>query len=122
MNAFDVHVYLSERTDETRQTDDSSVCKQLRDLGDTSNVLFAIFRTEAEILVESVADIVSIQAVRRNSLARQVAFQFERQRCLASTRQTCNYYYYYYYYYYHEIVHRVHKNNKKIKKLKKQMS
>ena len=81
-------VDLSERTDETRQTDDSSVGEQLGHLRDASNVFLAVFRTEAEVLVEAVPNVVAVQTVRRNSLAYQVAFQRKRQRRFPSARQT----------------------------------
>jgi len=81
---------LSERTDETRETDDAAVSEQLGHLRDTSDVLFAVLGTEAEVLVESVANVVSVQTVRRNSLTHQVAFQRERQSRLASARQSCH--------------------------------
>jgi len=83
--------YLSEGTDEAGETDDASVSEQLGHLRDTSDVFFAVFRAEAEVLVQPMANVVSIQTVRRNSLAHQVAFQRKRERCLPGTRQSCHF-------------------------------
>ena len=83
---------LSEGADEACQTDDSSISEQLGHLRDATDVLLPVLRTESEVLVEPVTNVVSIQAVRRNSLTHQIAFQRKRQRRLAGARQSCDLY------------------------------
>jgi len=63
---------LSEGTDEARQAHDAAVREQLRDLRDAPDVLLAVFRAEAEVLVQPVTNVVSVQAVRGNALTHQV--------------------------------------------------
>ena len=75
-------------TDEARETDDASVGKQLGHLGDASDVLEPVLGREAEVLVQSVPDVVSVEAVRGDASPHQVLLQRERYRRLARTGQT----------------------------------
>ena len=66
--------HLSEWTDKARQTDDAAVSKQLGHLWDAPDVFLTVLRTEAEVLVKSMTNVVAVQTIRWNSLTHQVAF------------------------------------------------
>ena len=80
--------HVSVRTDEARQTDDSAVGEQFRHLGDTTNVLFAVLKSEAEVLVETVTNVVTVETVRRNALTDEVLLEGKGDRRLTGTRKT----------------------------------
>jgi hypothetical protein len=52
------------RADEAGDCKRAAVSEQLRDLGDAADVFFAVFRAEAEVLVEAEPDVVAVEAVR----------------------------------------------------------
>jgi len=88
----DVIADLSERTDEAGQADNTAISEQFSHFRDTSNVFFTIFRTKSQVLIETMAYVVSVQTVWGNSLTDQVALQCKRQCRLSSTRQSCRLY------------------------------
>ncbi len=61
--------YLSKGTDEAGEAHNTSISKQLGHLSNTADILLSVFRREAEVLVETSTDIVSIQAICRDALA-----------------------------------------------------
>jgi len=67
-----LEVYLPEGTDEAGETHNATVCKQLGDLGDTSDVLLTVLVGEAEVLVEAVSHVVPIETVGWDPVAHQV--------------------------------------------------
>lgn len=79
---------LGERRDETGDAHQPSVCKQSGHLGDTPDVFLAVYGGEAQILVQAVANVVSVQRVARDSMGHEVLFQGKTDGSLPSTRQT----------------------------------
>ena len=55
--------YLPIGTDETCQANNSTIGEELCYLRDTPDILLPVIRTETEILVETVPDVVAIEAV-----------------------------------------------------------
>ena len=80
---------LLKGADEAGETDDSSVCEELRHLGDAPDVLLAVLLREVEVLVEAVSDVVAVEAVGRDAVSHKVLLQGERDRRLARPRQAC---------------------------------
>lgn len=52
---------LGERRDETGDANKPSISKQFGHLSNTTDVLLAVFRSEAQILVQAMANVVSVQ-------------------------------------------------------------
>jgi hypothetical protein len=57
------YTYPLVRTDETAKTDNTTISKQLRNFGDTSNILLPVLRWEAKVSVEASTNVVSIETV-----------------------------------------------------------
>ena len=79
---------LSVWADEAGKADDASISKQFRHFRDTTNVFLSVSRSETEVLVETMTDVVSIETVRWDTLTHEVLFEGEGDRCLASARET----------------------------------
>lgn len=79
---------LGERRDEAGDANQPGVGKQSGHLGDAADVLLAVFGGEAQIPVQAVADVVSVQRVARDGVGHQVLLQGEADRRLAGTGQT----------------------------------
>ena len=60
---------------ETRDRHRRAVGEQFRDLGDPPDVLGAVGGREAEVLVQSEADVVAVEAVSREGVLQQVLFE-----------------------------------------------
>lgn len=79
---------LAERRNETGDAHQSGIRKQLGHLGDTADVLLAVFGREAQVLVQAVTDVVSIQGVTRDGVGYEVLLQRETDGSLPGTGQT----------------------------------
>lgn len=79
---------LAERRNETGDANQSSVSKQLGHLGDTADVLLAVLGREAQVLVQAVTDVVSVQGVTRDGVGYEVLLQRETDGSLPGTGQT----------------------------------
>lgn len=79
---------LAERRNETGDAHQPGIRKQLGHLSDTADVLLAVFRGEAQVLVQAVTDVVSIQRVTRDGVGHQVLLQREADGRLPGTGQT----------------------------------
>ena len=79
---------LFEGRDEGGEADDAAIREQLGHFGDSSDVLLAVLRREAQVLVEAVSDVVAIKTVRRDALRHQVLLQREADRRLSRSRET----------------------------------
>ena len=64
--------------DEARDGDGAAIREELGDLGDAPDVLFAVFRAEAQVFVQAEADIVAVQAVGGEVIGRAEKGLFER--------------------------------------------
>ena len=73
--AFRYDLYLFERRDERAKGDDSRVCEQLSNFCHSPDVLFPVFRSKAQVLVETSPDIVTVQAVGGDTTRHKVLFQ-----------------------------------------------
>ena len=80
--------YLFEWWDEGGEADDATIGEELGHFRDTTDVLLAVLRREAQVLVESMSDVVAIETVRGNSLRHEVLLQSEADRRLSGSRQT----------------------------------
>lgn len=67
----------------------SAVGKQLGHLAHAANVFLAIGGREAQVLVQSGANVVAVQSVGRNAPGYQVRLQFEGNRGLSSSTEAC---------------------------------
>lgn len=79
---------LAERRNETGDAHQAGIRKQLGHLGDTADVLLAVFGREAQVLVQAVTDVVSVQGVRRDGVGYEVLLQRETDGGLPGTGQT----------------------------------
>ena len=68
---------LAKWTDEACQAHDTTISKQLGHLSYTTNVFLSILWREAEIIVQTVTNVVTIQGVRWDALANQELLQSE---------------------------------------------
>lgn len=68
--------------------DKPSVCEQSGHLSNATDVFFAVGVSEAQILVQAVANVVPIQRIARNSVRHEIFFQSKTNGGLPSTRQT----------------------------------
>lgn len=76
---------IGEWRDETANADDSTVRKQLGHLCHSTNILLTISLTEPEVLIQARANVITIQAIRRNATGDEERLQLERNGCLAGT-------------------------------------
>ncbi len=74
--------------DEAGDAHKPSVSKQFYHFCDTTNVLFAVFRAEAQVLIEALPDVISIQSVAGDPMTHQILLQSHADRRLTRTRQT----------------------------------
>ncbi len=80
--------YLVEGGDEAGQAYDTTVSEQLGHLRNTSDVLFSVAVAEAEVAVETMTDVISIQTVGRDALAHQILLQSKGNGRLTGSRQS----------------------------------
>ena len=78
---------LAVGADEAGHGDDAAVGEQFRDLADAANVLLAVGRGEAQVLVEAVADVVAVEDVGQPAALDQGVFEGERDGALAGSAQ-----------------------------------
>ena len=81
---------LSDRADEAGETDNAAISEQLSDFRGASNILLEVIRTEPEVTVDSVPNVVRVQTVRRNAFTYQVLLNGERDRSLPRAEQACH--------------------------------
>ena len=67
-------------TDKCRNRNDAAVQKQLGYFGDTTDILYTVSFGEAQIIVDTAADIVSIQNTAKQSALMEFTFQCNRNR------------------------------------------
>lgn len=79
---------LGERRDKTGDADQPGIGEQFGHLSDSTDVLLAVQGGEAQVLVEAVANVVSVQRVAGDGVGQQVLLQSKTNGGLASTRQT----------------------------------
>lgn len=79
---------LAERRNETGDAHQPGICKQLGNLGDTPDVLLTVFRGEAQVLVQAVTDVVSVQGVTWDGMGYEVLLQSKTDGSLPGTGQT----------------------------------
>lgn len=79
--------YLCEGGDEAGDADEPRVGEEPRHLGDAPDVLLAVLRREAQVLVQAVPDVVAVQGVARDAMSHQVLFQSKANGRLASSRK-----------------------------------
>lgn len=79
---------LAERRNETGDAHQPGICKQLGHLGDTPDVLLAVLRGEAQVLVQAVTDVVSVQGVTWDGVGYEVLLQSKTDGSLPGTGQT----------------------------------
>lgn len=65
---------LGKRRDETGDAHQPGICKQFGDLSDATDVLLTIVGREAQILVQTVANVVSVQRVTRDRMGHEELF------------------------------------------------
>lgn len=78
---------LAEWRDEAGDAHQSSIGKQLGHFCNTPDVFFPVFGGEAQVLVQSVANVVSVQGVTRDGVGHQVLFQGKADGGLPGARQ-----------------------------------
>lgn len=66
----------------------TSISKQFGHFCDTTNVLLAVFRAEAQVLIKALPDVISIQSVAGDAMTHQILLQSHADRRLTRTRQT----------------------------------
>ena len=76
--------HLSEGRDEAGDAHQTGVGEQLGDLGHAADVLLAVHGGEAQVLVQAVADVVSVQRVAGDVLRHQELLQCKAEGGLAS--------------------------------------
>lgn len=79
---------LVEGRDETGDADKPGICKKFCHLCNATDVFLAVLGGEAQILVQAMANVVSIQRVARDSMGHQILFKSKTNGCLPSTGQT----------------------------------
>lgn len=79
---------LAERGNETGDAHQPGVSEQLRDLGNAADVLLAVLGREAQVLVQAVTDVVSVQRVRWDGVGDEVLLQSEADGSLPGPGQT----------------------------------
>lgn len=79
---------LAERWDETGDAHQPGVGEQLGHLRNTADVLLAVHGGEAQVLVQAVADVVSVQRVAGNGVGHEKLFQGKTDGRLSGTWQT----------------------------------
>lgn len=79
---------LGKRRDKAGDANEPSVGEQFGHLSDTTDVFLAVFGREAQVLVQAVADVVSIQRVARDSMRHKVLLQGKTDGSLPGARQT----------------------------------
>lgn len=84
----DLITYLSIRTNESSDTDNSSISKQFGNLRNSPDVFFTILLGETQVLIQSCPHIVSVQTVGRDALAHQVFLKGKGNCCLSSSGKT----------------------------------
>lgn len=78
---------LAERRDEAGDAHQAGVGKQLGHLSNSPDVFFPIFGGEAQVLVQSMANVVSIQGVARDRVGHEVLLQGKADGGLPGARQ-----------------------------------
>jgi len=79
--------HLGEGRDEAGNAHQARLGEQPGDLGHAADVLLAVRRREAQVLVEPVADVVPVQRVAGDGVSHQVLLQREADGGLAGARQ-----------------------------------
>lgn len=79
---------LGIRRDETGDAHQPSVRKQFGHLSDATDVLLTVFGSEAQVLVQALANVVSVQRVARDGVRHKELFQGKTDGGLPCTRQT----------------------------------
>lgn len=74
--------------DETGDAHQTGVGEQFGHLCNTTDVFFPVLCGEAQILVQAVANVVSVQWVTRDGVGHKVLFQGKTDGGLSRTRQT----------------------------------
>lgn len=82
-----LRAHLSVWTDETGEAHDAAIGEQFGHLADSADILLAVLWGKAEVLVEAVSDVVSIQAVCRDALRHEVLLQGEGDGRFTGSRQ-----------------------------------
>lgn len=78
---------LAERRDEACDAHQAGVGEKLGHFRNAPDVLFPVFRGEAQVLVQSVANVVSVQGVTRDGVGYEVLFQGKADGGLPGARQ-----------------------------------
>lgn len=73
---------------EAGNTHEPRVSKQFCHFRDTANVLLAVLRTEAQVLIEALPDVISIHSVAGDAMTHQILLQSHADRRFTCTRQT----------------------------------
>jgi len=81
----------SVRADEARDGNRATVCEELRDFGDATDVLFTILGAEAEVFVQAKANVVAIKAVGGEVVwvAEESLFESDGNSGLARRGEAC---------------------------------
>jgi len=79
---------LAERWNETGDAHQPSVGEQPGHLCNTADVLLAVYGGEAQVLVQAVANVVSVQRVAGNRVGHEKLLQGKADGRLSGTRQT----------------------------------
>lgn len=79
--------YLGEGGDEAGDADEPRIGEEPRHLGDAPDVLLAVLGREAQVLVQAMPHIVTIQGVAGDAVSHQVLLQSKANGCLASSRK-----------------------------------
>lgn len=79
---------LLEGGDEAAQAYLTAIGEQLRYFRHSTNVLLPILLAEAEVAIQTAAHIVTVQAIRRNSVVHENRLHLERDGGLPGARQT----------------------------------
>ena len=77
------------RADKCRNRNDTAVQKQFGDFGDTTDVLHTVGFGEAQIVIDTAADIVAVQNTAKQSALMELALQCNRNRAFSRSAQTC---------------------------------
>lgn len=75
--------------DEGRQGDDAGVGKELRHLGDSSDVLVSVLLAEAQVLVQAESDVVTVESVALDVVLEQFSLERTSNSALSGGTQTC---------------------------------
>ena len=78
---------LGKRRDETGDAHETSISKQFGHLSNAPDVLLAILSRKAQILVQAMTNVVSIQRVARDGVGHKILFQSKTDGCLPCARQ-----------------------------------